>query len=128
MARFPSGIASGSLPGADVDDPHVRAARLALTMDENPLGQTAPCVNPECAGPVDYLGTGALALYCSRTCRSRASTLRRSATQQLALIERTLTDTKHMHGVPRQAMRSRARTLQWWLARLAPLDEVTEPS
>lgn len=32
MARFPSGI-TGSLPGADVDDPHVRAAQLALTMD-----------------------------------------------------------------------------------------------
>ncbi|MDN5746683.1 MAG: hypothetical protein L0H31_16425 [Nocardioidaceae bacterium] len=31
MARFPSGI-TGSLPGADVDDPHVRAAQLALTI------------------------------------------------------------------------------------------------
>lgn len=121
MARYPSGITP--LPGRDVDDPRARAAQIAAASDAHTISATAPCMNPECGGPVDYLGHGALALYCSHTCRSRASTLRTMATEQLELIERTLDETKHRADIPRDQLRTRARMLQWWLARLAPADE-----
>lgn len=117
MARFPSGITP--IPGADVDDVHTRVAQMTLAMDSQPLGASAPCMNPECASPVDFLGRGHVVLYCSNTCRSRAATLRRLAQDQLDLIERTLTQAHHQHGIPRDELRSRARQLRWWLARLA---------
>lgn len=124
MPRFPSGITP--LPGANVDDVRTRAVRLALAMDEQPLGASAPCMNPECDDPVDFIGTGALNLYCSTTCRSRASTLRGIALQQLATVEHTLADAHYMHGIPRDDLRRRARQLRCWLARMATADERLE--
>lgn len=62
-------------------------------------------MNPECGDPVDFVGTGALNLYCSTTCRSRASTLRGIPLQQLAAVERTLADAYYMHGIPRDDLR-----------------------
>ncbi|WP_162786836.1 hypothetical protein [Janibacter anophelis] len=121
MARYPSGITP--LPGRDVTDPRARARQLVLEDDAHPVSSTAPCVNPECAGPVDFVGKGTMPLYCSNTCRSRASKLRAVATEQLEVIERTLDETKHLAGIPRDELRSRARMLQWWLARLGPADE-----
>lgn len=119
MARFPSGI-TDLLPEPELEDLRIRATQLALAMDENPIGETAPCANPECSGPVDFLGSGPLPLYCSRTCRARAAKLRKNVTVQLELIERTLAETKGLHAIDRQAMRSRARLLRWWLVRLVP--------
>lgn len=121
MARYRSGITP--LPGRDVDDPRTRAAQIAAASDAHTISATAPCMNPECGGPVDYLGHGALALYCSSTCRARASTLRALAVEQLELIERTLDETKHRADIPRDQLRARARMLRWWLARLAPIDK-----
>lgn len=121
MARYPSGITPMSSRG-DADAP-ARAAQIAIGADAYPISTTAPCMNPECGGPVDYLGTGAPVLYCSHTCRSRASTLRTLATEQLELVERTLDETKHRAGIPREELRTHARKLRWWLLRLAPIDE-----
>lgn len=123
MARYPSGITP--LPGADVDDVRTRLAQMMLAMDEHPLGTSAPCLNPECAGPVDYLGTGVWPLYCSNTCRSRASTLRGLAQEQLDLIERTLAEAHYKNSIPREELRRRSRLLGWWVARLAAPDEPT---
>lgn len=117
MARFPSGITP--LPGADVDDVLIRVAQMMPAMDSQPLGASAPCMNPECASPVDFLGRGPVVLYCSTTCRARAATLRRLAQDQLDLIERTLTQAQHRHGIAREELRTRARQLRWWLTRLA---------
>lgn len=121
MARYPSGITP--LPGQDVEDAKARAKQIALAIDASPVSPTAPCMNPECGGPVDYLGHGVFALYCSSTCRARASTLRALAVEQLELIERTLDETKHRADIPREQLRVRARMLRWWLVRLAPIDE-----
>lgn len=121
MARYPSGITP--LQGADVQDPRVRAARMALEMDAHPIGSTAPCMNPECAGPVDYVGTGHLTLYCSNTCRNRAAALRGLIAQELELLEETLEETKHKQGIPREEYLRRARMLRWWAARLTPITE-----
>lgn len=117
MARYPSGIA-GPLPGDDIDDVRVRLAQMTLEMERHPIGESAPCANPECTQPVDYLGSGPLPLHCSSRCRSRVAFLRQKIAQQLALIERTLDETKHLQNVPRADLRSRARMLQWWQARL----------
>lgn len=124
MARYPSGI-HGELPGDDVDDPKVRLTRMLLVIDENPIGDTAPCMNPECVQPVDYLGRGDIALFCSSTCRSRTSAIRQRARQQLDLITRTLEDLKRKKDVPREDLQVRARKLRAWLVRLEPraLDE-----
>lgn len=111
------------MPGRDVTDARARAVQIALEADVHPIGSTAPCMNPECAGPVDYLGTGAPVLYCSRTCRSRASTLSLLAKDELDLVERTLAETKYKTGVPRRELQERAHRLRWWLLRLAPTDE-----
>ncbi|WP_068325051.1 hypothetical protein [Janibacter terrae] len=121
MARYPSGITP--LLGEHVDDVRVRAARMALEMDAHPVGATAPCMNPECAGPVDYVGTGHLTLYCSTTCRNRTSYLRTLITDELELLEETLDETKHKQGIPRQEYLQRARMLRWWAARLTPITE-----
>lgn len=117
MARYPSGIAS-TLPGDEVNDPRVRLTRMLLAMDEHPIADTAPCMNPECVRPVDYLGRGDLRLYCSSTCRARVSAMRRRARQQIDLITRTLEDTKHKKGVPRDELHARTQKLRAWLARL----------
>lgn len=105
MARYPSGI-TGDLPGEDIEDPRARAAQMALEMDTTPIAATAPCMNPECCGPVDFLGNGRPVRYCSTTCRNRASQLRRRALQQLALIERTLAEAKNLPGVPARSSTS----------------------
>lgn len=70
--------------------------------------------------PVDYLGHGGIALYCSHACRSRASDLRLRARQQVDLIERTLEDTRYKKGVPREELAARVRKLRAWLVRLEP--------
>lgn len=116
MARYPSGIAS-ALPEPS-GDTAVRLAHVLVAIDEQPLGTSAPCVNPECGGPVDYLGTGVAPLYCSTSCRARASALRGRAEQQLTVIEQLLDETRYRHGVPRDDLRARANILRWWLARL----------
>lgn len=122
MARYPSGII-GPLPGDDVSDPEARLAQMSLEMDHSPVGTSAPCMNPECTSPVDYIGVGPPNLYCSTTCRTRASVLRQRANQQLAIIQRTLRDARGLHGFPRQELRNRARLLEWWLLRLPTMDE-----
>lgn len=119
MARFPSGIPA-DFPGAGVDDPKARAAQMALEMDVLPIATTAPCMNPECGGPVDYLGNGPPVRYCSKSCRNRVPELRRRATQQLEMIEQTLAETKGRHDVPRDELTERAHLLRWWLLRLSP--------
>lgn len=116
MAHYPSGITP--LPGADATDVRARLAQMVPAIDEHPIGATTPCANPECAGPVDYLGHGRPPLYCSATCRSRVATLRRVATEQLDLIERTLDDARSMRGVPRDRLQARANQLRWWLEHL----------
>lgn len=117
MSRYPSGI-SAELP-EPMGDSGAWLARVLVAIDEQPLGVSAPCANPECVGPVDYLGgVGPASLYCSSTCRSRASALRHRAAQQLEVIERLLQQTRLRKGVPRDELRARARLLRWWLARL----------
>lgn len=123
MARYPSGITS-PLPGDDVPDVHVRLAQMALAIEEQPIAATAPCANPECVQPVDFLGHGHPARYCSSTCRSRAATMRRLAAQQIDLIERTLEEGKHLHSVPRDELRARVNQLRWWLTHLPRRDEL----
>lgn len=81
-------------------------------------------MNPECAGPVDYLGVGSGPLYCSNTCRSRASTLRGLAQDQLALIERSMSEARNKNSIPRDERRLRARQLRWWLVRLTAPEEL----
>lgn len=120
MARFPTGL-TGPLPGPG-DDPNTWGTRLALALDDQPLGLSAPCLNPECAGPVDFHPTskGQALLYCSNTCRSRAATLRQRLLQQLDLIETALSaEHRRTRGLPRAELRGRSRHLRWWLARLA---------
>lgn len=123
--RYPSGLGGSPLPRRQAD-PKVWAAQTALVIDQMPIGTSAPCMNPECAGPVDRLpGTqGPPTLYCSKHCSSRASALRASATDQLAIIEEILDQTKGQHGIPRKELEERARMLRWWLLRLrAAADE-----
>lgn len=117
MARYLSGISS-ELP-EPTGDTAAWLARVLVAIDEQPLGTSAPCANPECAGPVDYLGAGGPSpLFCSSSCRARASALRRRAEQQLEIIERLLGETRSKHGVPRDELRARANILRWWRARL----------
>lgn len=117
--RYPSGL-GGRLP-ARGDDLNVWSARVALALPDQPLGSTAPCMNPECAGPVDRLTStrGPLVLYCSRYCRNRAGALRRSAEQQLAVVD-DLLSTKKAKGEYRTELTQRRAMLRWWLARLRP--------
>ena len=117
--RYPSGLGGHSLPPRQADA-KVWAAQTALMIDQRPIGTTAPCQNPECAGPVDRLPStqGRLNLYCSKHCSSRASTLRTSAAEQLAIVEEILDRTRGQHGTPRKELKERAVLLRWWLARL----------
>lgn len=117
--RYPSGIAS-TLPDQPGGDPKVWAAQVVLAASATPLGQSAPCMNPECGGPVDYIPThpGTPPRYCSSSCRNRASALRVRARQQLDVIDRLLAATKGKHDVPRDVLLERARQLTWWLDRL----------
>lgn len=126
MPRYPSGLGA-DLPES-TDDARVWLAQVVLAMVEQPLGASAPCMNPECAEPVDYLGGGGPApLYCSKGCRSRASTLRHTARRQLDVVNGLLDATRYMRGVPRDDLQARANQLRWWLARLATRDERTAP-
>lgn len=118
MAKYPSGI-SRNLPEPTAD----RAAwrnQLAFAIDNQPLGQSAACLNPECTQPVDYIAaTGPPLLYCSRYCCNRAATLRQRITQQLQVIDTALSQT-NARGISRDDLRERARHLRWWLTRLTP--------
>lgn len=123
--RFPSGLIR-PLPSLDEAEGDIGAwlARVVLAMDQQPVGTTAPCVNPECNGPVDRVpGVKFTTLYCSSTCRNRTSALRRSCQQQLEVIDALLEVTKFKQRVPRQELRERAAMIRWWLARLIPIDE-----
>lgn len=122
--RYPSGLGGHSLPPRQADA-KVWAAQTALMIDQLPIGTTAPCLNPECCGPVDRLPTtqGPLTLYCSKHCSSRASALRASAADQLAIVEEILERTKGQHGIPRKELNERATMIRWWLARLRPATE-----
>lgn len=119
MARFPTGL-TGPLPEPGDDDHATWARQLALAIDDQPLGHSAPCLNPECAGPVDYVpNRGPGLLYCSHACRSRTSDLRQRLTQQLQVIDTALNlPPAKTRGLPRDDLRARARHLRWWLARL----------
>lgn len=121
MARYPSGITP--MAGADVEDLRVRLARMQLEMDEHPISATAPCANPECTRPVDFLGEGPPPLYCSTTCRTRATTLRALIRDQVDLLERTLAESRGRHDVPRDDLRHRVRMLHWWLMRLGTRED-----
>ncbi len=117
MSRYHSGI-SAHLPER-VDDPKAWLAQVQLAIDDQPIGESAPCMNPECGRPVDFTGKGGPApLYCSGRCRARASRMRERASQQLDVLEELLEATKHHHGVPREDLRARASLLRWWLTRL----------
>lgn len=119
-ARYPTGL-TRPLPEPDNSDSWPRILDLAL--DDQPLGTTAPCLNPECDQDVDYdLDTpGPGPLYCSHFCRSRTSDLRVRVTQQLKVIESALgPDYRYVRGVPRAELRDRQRHLMWWQARLSP--------
>lgn len=118
MATYPSGLTSPLPQGGD--DTAAWGRHLALAIDDQPLGQCAPCLNPECAGPVDYVpGPGPALLYCSTYCRNRTSTLRDRLTQQLHVIDTALSpQNTRVRGLPRDQLHARARHLRWWLARL----------
>lgn len=118
MSRYHSGI-SAHLPESPGGDPKAWLAQVQLAIDEQPLGQSAPCMNPECGRPVDFTGRGGPApRYCSTTCRTKTAKMRQRATQQLDVLEGLLETTKHQRRVPREGLRARASLLRWWLARL----------
>lgn len=124
MARFPTGL-TRPLPEPGADDHDTWARLLALALDDQPLGHSAPCLNPECTGPVDFIpNRGPGPLYCSHACRSRTADLRQRVTQQLHVIETALElAPSKTRGLNRDDLRARARHLRWWLARLSPTRE-----
>lgn len=103
-----------------VDDVDAWLARVSIAIDRQPLGLSAPCRNPECSSPVDILPSmsGGFPNFCRPACRDRARSMRRSAEQQLAVVDELLDVMKGRHGVPRRELRERARVLRWWLDRL----------
>lgn len=119
MATYPSGL---TRPLPEPDDSDSWARLLDLAIDDQPLGTTAPCLNPECDQPVEYDldAHGPGPLYCSHYCRSRTFDIRSRVTQQLQVIETALGD-KHRYarGIPRAELRDRQRRLKWWHARLS---------
>lgn len=119
MATFPSGV---TRPLPEPDESHAWPRVLDLAIDDQPLGTTAPCLNPECDQAVEYdpdrHGPGPL--YCSAFCRSRTSDLRTRVTQQLQVIETALGPKyRFKRGIPRTELRDRQRHLKWWHARLS---------
>lgn len=126
MTTYPSGLTS-PLPERG-QDAAAWGRHLALAIDDQPLGQCAPCLNPECVGPVDYVpGRGPALLYCSTYCRNRTFALRQRLTQQLHIIDTALgSDYARVRGLPRDELRDRARHLRWWLARLTPAHETAD--
>lgn len=119
MARYPTGL-TRPLPEPDNSDAWPRGLDLAI--DDQPLGTTAPCLNPECVEAVDYDldARGSGPLYCSHFCRSRTSDLRVRVAQQLQVIDTALgPDYRYARGVHRTELRDRQRHLMWWLARLS---------
>jgi hypothetical protein len=121
--RYPSGL--GARLPERLDDVAAWAAQVAIAMDEQPIGLCAPCQNPECTGPVDRLPTtqGVGLLYCSHHCRSRASTLRLRAEQQLDALEELLAVAKGKHGIPRKDLQERIQLIRWWLDRLPTAED-----
>lgn len=121
QATYPSGL---TRPFPTQGDLTVRAwgQDLQLEIDAQPLGTTASCMNPECTTPVTFRpGPGQGPFYCSHHCRTRASRMRARATQQLHIIEESLSEEhRSQHGIPRRELQHRARLLRWWLTRLAP--------
>lgn len=118
-ARYPTGLTS-PLPTPDSSDSWPRILDLAI--DDQPLGTTAPCLNPECGQGVNYDldARGPSPLYCSAFCRTRTSDLRIRVTQQLQVIESALSaHYRRTRGVPRTELRDRQRHLKWWHARLS---------
>ena len=117
-ARYPSGL-GGRLPD-DQGDVRAWLAQVCVFLDTEPLGSTAPCLNPECCGPVDRLprATGPALQYCSSYCKNRARDLRRSAEQQLDVLTRLEKATAGKQAVPRQEIHERIAALRWWLIRL----------
>lgn len=117
--RYPSRLSS-TLPEQDGSDTRAWLARVVTEIERWPLGESAPCANPECAGPVDYQAVpkGDAPRYCSRLCSNRAADLRRRARQQIETIERLLAATKGRQQIPRDLLNARARHLRWWLAYL----------
>lgn len=119
MATFPSGL---TRPLPEPDDSASWPRVLDLAIDDQPLGTTAACLNPECDQPVEYDvdGRGPGPFYCSHFCRSRTSDLRVRVTQQLQVIETALgVKYRSTRGIPRTELRDRRRHLRWWLARLS---------
>lgn len=119
MATFPTGL---TRPLPEPDDSRSWPRLLDLAIDEQPLGTTAACLNPECDQAVEYAvdGRGPGPLYCSHFCRSRTSVLRVRVAQQLQVIETALSAKyRYARGIPRTELRDRQRHLKWWLARLS---------
>ncbi|WEV76765.1 hypothetical protein O9K63_09110 [Janibacter cremeus] len=114
MATYPSGL-TRTFPEPD-DFPTAAAwgVQLELALEEQPLGPSAACMNPECANPVDYAPSGTTLIYCSSYCRNRASDIRRRITHQLRVIDAALgPDHARARGLPRAALQARAHHLHW---------------
>lgn len=115
--RYDSGVSGTLTERGDLD---VRAwlARLLLDLEEQPIGSTSTCANPECDRPVDYIGQGHAPHYCCKRCKDRAGEIRRRAAQQLDVITEFLEASRGKHGIPRGELEHRARMLRWWLEQM----------
>lgn len=119
--RYPSGV-SGTLPDG-FQDPRAWLAQANIAMDEAPIGATAPCGNPECCAPVDYIGRGPMLMYCSKRCASRAAELRARIEQQLDVLGRLLEALKGRHVGPKEHLVERERILRRWLSKVPPVEK-----
>lgn len=99
--RYDSGVSGTLTERGDLD---VRAwlARLLLDLEEQPIGSTWTCANPEC-DRLDYIGQGHAPHYCCKRCKNRAGEIRRRAAQQLDVI------TEFLEACQRQARHSARR-------------------
>lgn len=98
--------------------------RVLLTIEEQPLGHSAPCLNPECDKPVDFTGARGT-LYCSHYCRTRTSRIRRAASQQIEVLEELLDRPEASEVAPELV--ARVAHLRWWLARLGTRYDRMDP-
>lgn len=119
--RYPSGL-GGTLPTRQGRDVHTWLAATLLSDEERPVGECAPCMNPECTGPVDHVPGVRPRLYCTPSCRSRAARLRSDALQQLDVLEELLAATKATPSIDRDRLHQRAQRIRWWLTRLTPAE------